>query len=67
MKLGEYRYYGDGELLENNTTYTMYQVNSMLIEAYPEGAGEPIEMNTGAFVSLQRGNLEQISGGTPMS
>lgn len=65
MKLGVFIYNGDGELLDNNVEYTIFETENT-IEAYPEGSGEPVEMNKGTFVSLLNGKLEQVKGSTPM-
>lgn len=65
MKLGQFRYNGDGELLEQNIEYTVYETESG-VEAFPENSGEPVVMSKATFVTLQRGNLEQVDGYTPM-
>ena len=65
MKLGEFRYNGNGQLLENGKEYTMFDTGS-IVEAYSEGDMEPVEMNRGVYVSLRNGNLERIEGETPM-
>lgn len=64
-KLGEYSYDGNGELLDRGVNYTLFDTGST-IEAYPEGEGEPIVMNKGAFTSLKRGKLRKNKGNTPM-
>lgn len=65
MRIGQFMYTGNGELLEKNIEYTFYE-NGAEIEAYPEGSAEPVTMNRGVFASLQRGNLDQVDGYTPM-
>lgn len=65
-RLGQFRYNGNGELLENGEEYTVFEVESS-VEAYPEGEAHPVEMNKGVFVSLRNGNLEEIEGDTPMA
>lgn len=65
-RLGEFSYNGNGETLESNEEYVVFETESG-VEAYPEGEGEPVEMNKGVFASLQRGNLEKVEGSTPMA
>jgi len=64
-RIGEFRYTGNGKLLNNDETYTIFDIGNSY-EAYPEGGTEPIKINRGTFVSLRRGNLEQTEGATPM-
>lgn len=66
MKLGEFVYDGNGQLLTKDEQYTVYDVGSE-VEAYPVGASEPVVMNKGAFVSLINGRLEKVKGYTPMA
>lgn len=66
MKIGIFEYNGNGKLLEQNVTYTIFETEN-IVEAYPEGKGEPIEINKGTFTSLLNGKLEQVKGGTPMA
>jgi hypothetical protein len=64
-RLGEYRYNGNGQTLENDTEYTAYETDSG-VEMYPEGASEPITVNRGNFTQMQNRTLEPIEGDTPM-
>lgn len=64
MKLGYYKYDGNGKLLERDTEYAVFEVGNE-VEAYPEGESEPVTMNKGTFASLQSGNLEKTEGYTP--
>ena len=65
MRIGEFVYDGNGQLLTNGTHYTVYDADGQ-IEAYPVGGSEPITMNRGTFASLVNGNLVQTEGYTPM-
>ena len=66
MKIGEFMYNGNGELLESNVRYTVFKTENNEIEACPAGAVEPVTMNKGVFTTLMRGNLRQVEGFTPM-
>lgn len=64
-RIAEFRYEGDGQLLESGETYTFYETPNG-VEAYPEGSGDPIPMNRGTFSTLQQGKLRRLEGATPM-
>jgi len=66
MRHGNFRYDGNGTVLENGVEYTIFETDDG-IEAYPEGEREAIVMNKGTFVTLRNGKLEKTEGATPMA
>lgn len=64
-RLGQFRYNGNGQTLEQNTEYTIYETNDG-VEAFAEGDSDPVTMKKATFASLRSGNLEQLEGATPM-
>jgi len=64
-KLGEYRYNGNGQTLENDESYTAFETDEG-VEMFPTGRGSPVVLNRGNFTQMEGHTLERLEGATPM-